>query len=187
MNTAVLERPPLVTISGTVLEIVPAPASNRSGKIKLDDGKILSAFPDKLSAIVEGGSYDFGCTETNKSGVIYRDVKTVRTAAAPASGYAGQHTRHAAPAQPRPAAVRQSAPVEPAHREPPRQERPQSNGNGNYYRPTSPQDARRMFLCSQLNAMITSHQVTMTSQGIAEAIAMLAEAYDATIGAEDQA
>lgn len=170
MNTAVLERPPLTQIIGTVVKIIDPPAANKPGKIHLDDGKILSAFAEKISYVQPGGTYDFGC----KINGVYKNVHTVRPAAAPR-----------AQAQTARQPVRQSAPVEPPHQEP---QRPTQNGNGNnqYFRPTSPKDARRMFICSQMNALITSHQVQPNAQAIADMIQMLADAYDATLGAEDQ-
>ena len=183
MNTMTMERPPLVSIVGTVVNISPAPAGNRSGKIKLDDGRILSAFADKLQMIEIGGTYDFGCVVTQKAGVNYHDVKAIRPA---------QSQQYSAPPRSQPSRVapgetQRSAPVN-QHVDPPRQP---SNGNGNngaYYRPTSPKDARRMFICSQMNALIQSHQIApLNAQSIADAIAMLAEAYDATLGQEDAA
>jgi hypothetical protein len=54
--------------------------------------------------------------------------------------------------------------------------------NGSTYRATDPVDARRMFVCSLMNALITSRQVKPDAQSIAETITMLCKAYDATLG-----
>lgn len=186
MNTTTLERTPLTSIVGTVLE-KGAAAPGRSAKIKLTSGLILSAFPDKMAQIVEGGTYDFGCEVVEKSGVIYNNVKAIKPALAPQSSTPprSQPARQA-PAPQRSALVNQ-------HVTPPQNGTPApQNGNGNggsYYRPTSPKDARRMFICSQMNALIQSHQIAtpINAQSIADTIAMLEEAYDATLGQEDAA
>jgi len=185
MNTTTMERPPLVQVIGTVIGITPAPAANRSGKIKLDDGKILSAFPDKLQHVYEGHTYDFGCVETNKAGVIYRDVKAVRPAAQQPQRQAPVAPPRAQASQVRPAPAQRSEPIEPPRHEPQRQ--PQNGNGGGYYKSTDPRDAKRMWMCSQLNALITSRQVVISTDGITEANRMLSEAYDVTIGQEDTA
>jgi len=77
------------------------------------------------------------------------------------------------------------------HREPRVAPAPQPQTNGkkmdqlNYDRPTHPRDAKRMFICSQMNAMISSRQIVLQADIIAEAIEMLAKAYDQTLGTED--
>ena len=58
--------------------------------------------------------------------------------------------------------------------------------NGNYRQVTHPTDAKSMFVCSQINAMITSHQIEMTVEAVARAIRMLGEAYDLGNSTENQ-
>lgn len=58
------------------------------------------------------------------------------------------------------------------------------NGNGNY-RPTSPKDAKRMFLCSATTAFIKTGRVERDTQAVIDTINMLADAYAQTIGVED--
>ena len=181
MNTVTTERPPLTKIVGTVADITAAEARNKPGKIELEDGKILRAFADKLQMVQVGGTYDFGCERNEVGGVTYNNVKAIRASSAP------QHQHPRAQAQHARQDVQRSEPPEP-ERQPQRQPNNGGNGNGgNYYRPTAPKDARRMFICSQMNALITSHQVQPNAQAIADAIAMLSEAYDATLGQEDAA
>lgn len=161
----------LTQIIGTVHQITPAPAANRSGRIKLDSGQILSAYPEKLKLAVEGGTYEFGCSETHKGGVVYYDVKIVRPVEAVD---ASQFRAPVARPQRGPTAPQQSpAPVvKPAP----------SNGNGNgYYRPTSPEDKKSMFRCACVTAAIKSRQVALTRDTLAELIAEIDAAYDMAV------
>ena len=169
MNTMELTK-----IVGTVHHITPAPAANRSGRIKLDSGQILSAYPEKLKNLSEGDTCEFGCTETHKGGVIYYDVKTVLPATPPNIVLTPEGQRH----------QRQASTVTNGHSVGTR--KAPMNGE-QYYKPTSPRDSKRMFVCSQMNALIASRQVVLTTEGIAEAIKMISEAYDQTIGLEDTA
>lgn len=180
MNTTTMERPPLIKIVGTVEEILSAPARNKPGRIKLTDGKSLSAFADKLQMVEYGRTYDFGCERNEVNGVIYHNVKAVRETTAEAQL---RQTRAQAQNGAQNAAPRQSAPIEPPQHE----HRPNNGGNGNnYFRPTSPKDAKRMFICSQLNAIITSRQIDLDANSIAATIEMLTDAYDRTIGLDDR-
>ncbi len=183
MNTQTIERPQqaqteYATI--TVQYLNEKKPGQRNASIKDVDGAYFWIKPEELHEFQVGGSYDISFVTTQSNGYTNRTIKSHVEAAPQRQPPRAQASQAARPP------VRQSAPIEEPRHEPQRQ--PQNgNGNGNgYFRPTSPKDARRMFLCSQLNAMITSHQVTMTAQGIAEAITMLTDAYDATIGAEDQ-
>ena len=56
-----------------------------------------------------------------------------------------------------------------------------------YYRPTAPKDARRMFLCSTLNAFIQTGRVDMHREHLKQAIGEILAAYDATVALEDSA
>jgi hypothetical protein len=177
MNTMTAERPPLTQIIGTVVFKSPAPAPNRSGKLKLEDGKILSAFPDKLVLVEVGGTYDFGCVVTEKQGVNYHDVKVVRPAPqAPQPSHRAQP--ELAQSRPQPQQQQRSAPMDQASTQ---QRKPPPD----YNRQTHPVDSRRMFICSQLNAMIQSRQLVLDTVPIIEAIDMLIRAYDQTLGQED--
>ena len=172
MNTATMERPPLTWITGTVHHIAAAPASNRSGKIKLDSGQILSAFPDKLVLVEEGGTYGFGCTVTPKGGVNYHDVKAVKPI-------------EAAPERKPERPARSLSAAGAAAAEPQRQV-PQQNGNGNgYYRPTAPRDAERMFVCSVLNAFIQTGRIADDVATLTTAVKNLRLVWADTFGADD--
>lgn len=176
MNTMTMERPPLVSIVGTVINISPAPAGNRSGKIKLDDGRILSAFADKLQMIEIGGTYDFGCVVTQKAGVNYHDVKAIRPAAQQYSA-----PPRSQPARQAPGETQRSAPVN-QHVDPPRQP---SNGN-NYYRPTAPRDAERMFVCANLGHFIDRGAVSLEAGQMVDAVNILREVWQSTFGGDPE-
>lgn len=160
MNEPATKLPPLVDVEGVIAEIIPAPAPNRSGRVVLEDGKRLGAFPDKLAKLAEGQAYRFGCTKRVVDGVVYHDVKTWKHLT-PNGHQAEPVTRPQAPQQ----------------------------GNGKkmdqYFKPTSPRDSKRMFICSLMNAMIQSRQVVLDTGPLTDAVTMLGDVYDRTVGKED--
>ena len=154
-----------------------------SGSIKDANGDYYGVHRSGLHLFAQGRAYEFDFT-TNGAGFRDVDVKSVQPIGphpAPAQ-HGGNVTNYPSQVAARRDGGQQqrTAPVQ-------QQTAPQ-NGNGNYYKPVSPKEARRMFICSQMNALITSRQIVpLNAQTIAEAIAMLAEAYDATLGQEDAA
>lgn len=152
----------------TVAQIMPAPGPGKSARIKDTDGMMFGIYPDKMNGVEIGGAYEIEFTAKVSNGVTYRDIKAIRG------------TQRPGPAPEQFTAGRPQQAAKPAASQPNGQQ------NGNYFRPTAPKDARRMFICSQINALITSHQVRADVQSIANAIAMLCDAYDATLGQEDQ-
>ena len=66
-------------MSGTVVAIAPSPAANRSGKIKLQEGDVLYAFPEKLKLVAEGVRYEFDVEPYVKEGKQYLNVKNLRS------------------------------------------------------------------------------------------------------------
>jgi hypothetical protein len=190
----------LIHVTGKVVMIQPAPAPNRSGKIKLNTGKVVSAFAEKLALVREGEIYDFGCLTNEKDNVLYYNVKTVRNAAPAAERQnvapAPQRQAQAATAPRQP--IRQSAPIEQPRRNgsvsdlapQPDQPRPQVReqqwpgpGGSSYYRPTHPRDAKRMFITATLGHFIETGRVECNAQSIANAIAEISGGYDAAIEA----
>ena len=149
MSQPATQLPPLVKIVGTIAEIIPAPASNRSGRIVLTDGKRLGAFPDKLKNVKEGGTYDFGCTKSIRDGVMYLDVKAVRETAPPADSVVPEVARN-----------------------------PTNGKKMDYYRPTSPEDKKSMFRCACVTAFIRAGQLRAERNEIAAAIAEIDAGYD---------
>jgi hypothetical protein len=65
---------------------------------------------------------------------------------------------------------------------------PKQNAQQYYQpRPTAPRDAKRMALCSWMNAFIQTGRVERSKEAVVETIMMLSDAYDETIGQDDQA
>lgn len=175
-----IDRPPLERAVITIDRIIDPKGPGKPAAIKTTNGMSFGIWPDKTAGVRVGEVYEI---EFDTNGA-YRNIKTIRASGRPGPA-PSQFTTGAQDYGQQQNAPRQ---VQTAAAEPQRQA-PQQNGNGNggnYYRPTSPKDSRRMFICSQMNALITSHQVQVTAQGIADAIMMLSDAYDATLGREDQ-
>lgn len=153
----------------TVQNIMPAAAANKSARIKDTDGVIFSIWPDKLNGINIGETYEIDFVLNG----AYRNIKAIRTAQrpgpAPAQFTAGQQ---------QPARSLSSAAAPPTG--------PQQNGNGQYYRPTSPRDSERMFTCSTLNAFIQTGRVDCHRDALAQIINELRAAYAMTFGQDDQ-
>lgn len=61
---------------------------------------------------------------------------------------------------------------------------PAQGGGGNYYRPTSPEDSERMFVCSLMNAFIQAGKIEPEQGRVIRAINVLREAYHATFGSD---
>lgn len=202
-GTTQADRPPLVKIVGTVADITLASAHNKPGKIELESGKILYAFPDKLQMIKKGETYDFGCETTEFRGVLNHTVRAARAAGGSDKlGPAPSNfvTTEEVLAQRRPQPQRaidaqavllnsgQSARQEPRgdfteFREPAQTKAPLQSQN--YYKPTNPRDAKRMALCSWINAFIQTGRVERSKEAVVETILMLSDAYDETIGQDD--
>jgi hypothetical protein len=58
-----------------------------------------------------------------------------------------------------------------------------SAGQG-YYRPTSPEDSERMFVCSLMNAFIQAGKIEPEQGRVIKAVNVLREAYHATFGSD---
>jgi hypothetical protein len=178
MNTMTAERPPLTQIIGTVVFKSPAPAGNKPGKIKLEDGKFLYAFADKLQMIEIGGTYDFGCAING----VYNNVKVVRPLAPQQQAF--QQSPH------RPQQQR-SAPVP---NQPPRlSDIVHMNELENaprkiieYNRPTHPRDAERMFTCSILNAFIQTGRIDNDVAALTDAVRKLRQVWQETFGLDGE-
>ncbi len=173
MNTQTLER---TTI--TVQHVQPAPAAGKSARLKDVDGMLFGIWPDKLAGIMVGGTYDIEFTAKTVNGVVWRDIKQVRASDRPGpapkqftgGSYDRQPDRAPQPATPEPG------------RQPPLNN---GNGGGQYYRPTSPRDSERMFVCSTLNAFIQTGRIDCHRDHLASAINEMRAAYAATFGADD--
>jgi hypothetical protein len=152
----------------TVQRIIPAKGPGKSAAIKDVDGMLFGVWPDKLGLVRDGETYEIEFTSTVKQGVTYRDIKTIR-AATPAAASPSQFT---APRQSTPSAAAQP-------------EAKQAGSNQPYYRPTSPRDAERMFVCSTLNAFIQTGRVECHRQMLTEYVNELRLVWQQTFGKED--
>lgn len=167
MNTAVAEREPLVTISGTVLEKTAAPSARHPGKVKLTNGKILHVFPEKLQQIQDGQTYEFGCSTSEYKGVLQLTMRSFK--------HITPHG-HQANVENYPSRQAERAGV-PAS-EPRQAKPPQPSSEGGYYRPTSPADKKSMFRCACITAFIRAGQLRIDQKEIAAAIAEIDAGYD---------
>jgi hypothetical protein len=167
MNTQTIDRPAIKTAMVTVQYVNPAKSPGKSGSIKDVDGQYFGVRPAMLSSFEPGEAYHVEFTEKVNSGVLYRDI--VRIVQPQSQGISPRQadflTREEIEAQRRP---QRTAPMN-AHTPAPAP---------NYRQQTHPADARSMFVCSQLNAMIQTHQIELTVEAVARAIQMLGQAYD---------
>ena len=166
MNTQTAERT-LERGTITVQRIFPAKAQGKSAYIKDVDGMMFGIWPDKLGLIREGDSYEIEFSSKVNNGTTYRDIKNVRAIARPQPA-PEQFTSQTAPA--------------------PKVGSPKGNdaGGGQYFRPTSPKDAERMWACSILNAFIQTGRIDCERGHLTAAINELRAAYAATFGQDDQ-
>ena len=148
---------PLETATVKVQYVNMPKEGKKKGSIKDTEGDYYGVWADKLHDFQAGETYEITFRENNG----YRDVVAVKRAPTK-------------PAEERPYTVVETA-----------NPRPATAHASQYYRPTSPKDARRMWLCSQMNALISSRQCPISVEAIAEATRILMEAYDQTIGSEE--
>jgi hypothetical protein len=184
-----MEREPLVSIKGTVTEKVAAASSRQPGKVKLSNGQFLYAYPDKLRQIQPGSAYDFGCARSEYKGVNENTIRTFRPIDAVGPAPANFLSREEIEAQRQPRAA-QAVPTNlrgeysaPITVNKPQEPKAAPAGN-QYYRPTAPRDARRMFWTATLGHFIETGRIQCTAQAIAEASTEILTAYDAMIRAE---
>lgn len=171
------ERPPLERAVILAQRFFPAKTQGKPATIKDADGISYGIWPDKAGIVQEGGRYEISFAKNVTGGVTYRNIQNIRAAEGPGPApeqFTGGQQQNAA---------RQPASPPPAH-----QAQPQGSGNGggNYYRPTSPRDSERMFVCSTLNAYIQTGRVDPHRDHIAAIIIELRAAYAKTFGHEDQ-
>lgn len=147
----------------TIQKITPPTGNRKSATIKDIDGLMFGVWPNQLGIFREGETYDIEYT-VNERG--FRDIK---------SGKMVQQ-------QPQP---QRQVPQQQHHASP--ATAPQGSGNaGQYYRPTSPRDSERMFVCSTLNAFIQTGRVDPHRDHLTMLINELRTAYAATFGQDDR-
>jgi len=172
----------MTTIQGTVVAKAPAPSPKSPGKIKLADGTILSAFPEKLALVQEGGSYAFGITfSQGNKGQTFRNIASIDPLD-PIRPNPQFVTRQEIEAQRRPTASAQppqrQQQAEQFNPPPPRREpqaQPPQHGAAfpvEWNRPTHPRDSRRMFVCAMMTTEIAAGRVLADEEAYAERVAM---------------
>jgi hypothetical protein len=169
----------LATAEITVKYINPAKSPGLSARIKDVNGISFGVKPEKLAEFIPGARYVIDYVETIKNGVTYRDIKSAAPAAvAPmAQEQYYQPQRQAAPHYDHPNAP--SADRAPRAAAPQPQPAPAAAGKPtDYYRPTAPQDSRRMFVCATLGHFIETGRVDPSREHLGQVIGEIAAAYD---------
>ena len=190
MNTVAMEREPLVSIKGTVTEKVAAASSRQPGKVKLSNGQFLHAFAEKLQQIQPGLAYDFGCSRSEFKGVNQNTIRAFKLIGDVGPAPANFITREEIEAQRQPRAA-QAVPTnlrgEYSVVETAPQQAPKAAPAGNqYYRPTAPRDAERMFTTATLGHFIDRGTVTLDARVIADAVNILRDVWQGTFGADPE-
>jgi hypothetical protein len=131
----------------TVKYVNPPKAGKQRGSIKGADDQVLGVFADKMHLFEPGSTYESEYTETESSGVTYRNVKSATAVAT--------------------APTTSSSPSPTAH---------------NTYRETSANDAKRMFVCANLSALIRAGEVKNDKASLWNATQLLCSLWDHTFG-----
>jgi hypothetical protein len=175
VTTTTLERPSQAQLEYatiTVAYVNPPKPGQKSASVKDTDGVYFWIRPAEQANFVPGGSYEISFSTTQSNGYTNRTIKS----AAPVQQQARAQTRaQNDPAENYPSRQAARRDAEPTPREPQRQ--PQ-NGNGNYYRPTSPEDKKSMFRCACVTAFIRAGQLRADRNEIAAAVAEIDAGYD---------
>ena len=187
MNTVAMERPKQATV--TIQFVNPAKQQGKPASIKDTDGQFFSVWPDKLAQFQPGETYDIEYTEKVVNGVVYRNVKNAAPSGSMSPAPSNFITREEIEAQRQsPRQATQTVPQNirgefsaPIVTKP--QGQPAATAN-QFYRPTAPQDARRMFWTATLGHFIETGRVNCTAQDIADKSTEILAAYDAVIRAE---
>jgi hypothetical protein len=136
------------------IKLINPPGSTGRGSIVGTDDQRLGVFPEKVALFEVGKTYEVEYTETDRNGKTLRNVKSAKQVASPAA----QQAAASAPA---------------------------ANGNGygnGNYRPTDPADAKRIFVCANLTAMIRAGKVENTKESLWATTQILCQVYDHTFG-----
>jgi len=150
------------------------------GSIKSTNNDSWPVKKDRIHEFEPGSSYELAYTEGNNG---FRNIIGVKRIAGDAEPQALEGTF--TPVQGNGhngvmVAPRQATPVKP-------KAAPAAQNNATqYYRPTAPKDARRMFLTATLGHFIETGRLDCNAQSIADAMVEILGAYDAVIGREDE-
>jgi hypothetical protein len=148
---------PLETATVKVQYVNMPKEGKKKGSIRDSEGDYYGVWADKLHDFQAGETYEITFRENNG----YRDVVAVKRAPAPKVAEEKPYT-----------VVKTADP------------RPAANG---YYRPTSPRDAERMFVCSILNAFIQTGRIENDGPALSHAVNTLRAVWGETFGTDDLA
>ena len=136
----------------TIAAMVPPETGKKRWKITARDGTSFGAFAERVGNLKVGATYEVEINEVTVNGVALRNLKSAPLVAD----------------APAPAAKPAAAPA--------------AASNGNYYRPTDPTDAQRMFCAGALFALIKAGEVVCNEQQIDDTVRMLRRIWHSNFG-----
>jgi hypothetical protein len=141
----------------TIKLITPPADGKPRGSIVGTDDQRLGVFAEKIGLFECGKTYDIEYVETSANGRTLRNVKsaTLKAGASPQAQQAAATPSNGTGGT--------------------------GNGNG-FYRPTSPTDAERMFVCATLTALIRAGEVKNDKQHLWTTTQMLRNLWHHTFG-----
>ncbi len=148
------------TATVEVKYVNPPKDGKQYGSIKTASNDMWPVKADRIRDFEAGNTYELAWTEANNG---FKNIIGVK--------------RIVPQAQPQPGQFEQFDAAKPSAK-------PAAAAN-QYYRPTAPQDARRMFITATLGKFIATGRISCNAQAIAAAVKEIAGGYDATIGQED--
>ena len=134
------------------VKLINQPGSTGRGSIVGANDERLGIFPEKVGLFEVGKTYEIEFTETDRNGKTLRNVKSAKQVAGPGPQAS-------------------SAPTANGH----------TNDNG-YYKPTSPEDSERMFVCATLTALIRAGEVKNDKAQLFHTTNMLRALWNHTFG-----
>ena len=154
--------------------VKPPAEGKQYGSVKTINNEWWPVKQDRIREFEPGNKYELAYTESDKGFKNIIGVKKIVAETARPQRFEGAEFREP---------QRNGATLTTAAAQPKTQAAPQNN----YYRPTAPRDAKRMALCSWMNAFIQTGRVERSREAMIETIRMLSDSYDETIGQEDEA
>lgn len=192
MNTAVMNGTSSVqTEVVTVKYVNPPKAKNRSGSIKDTQDRYFGAWPDKLKMFEEGATYEIAFNESaNGFRNIMAAKRLVGEAEPPPNELPlrGTFTQvDMQPPQRNGATLMARTTPRPAPQAAPRSQpaSPAPASSQQYYRPTAPRDAERMFVCATLGHFIDTGRLECSVEELTERVNILRDVWQNTFGADE--
>ena len=146
-----------------VAKVFDLKTGRRRGTLKDANGVLWSPWAKDMATYVEGRDYTVEFEINENGGVAYRNIESGRVLAAKSEPQ------------------RSSSTVSNGHSIGTRKMNDQQ-----FYRPTSPRDAERMFVCSTLNAFIQTGRVDQDVTALTNYVETLRQVWRDTFGQDDQ-